>query len=432
MFKKNSLACAVILAAASQGTVASEMSDFLTGGSFNMELKTVGIDRDRDNHPALGDEAGLAQGVRLMYTTGKLFDRISLSANYYQSIKIHGQSGKGKTLDLLEINEDGDQDSYQKLGISARFHFNEKSFIQAGRSMINYPLLNDNNAYTTPGLTEAVNAEWGFGKGRVYGAYITGGNHRNKSDFVDYGLDGEKKPISLAGFDYNFGASGSRIEASAGQQDDYSNNYWLRGVITRQLDGVKLALDNRYFGKKLTGKTQDKVKEGGDDYSWFASSMLTAQYGDYTLSYSFQTVSDAEGFREALKGTFYKNGWHRWAGGDDFTKWGGSNHIYSMSFDKNDMDSHSLKFGHNLRAYVPGLSYFIRHTQGDWKDYNNNNKTLTDKATDLNINYAVQNPALKGLAANLVIQNNEEEKAKGGTQTMLDTRLTIVYRKSFY
>ena len=426
MFKKTMLAGAIGLVTASSA-FAFDANDFFTGGSFDMELRTVVIDRDRTNNENMGNEFSAGQGVRFNYSTGQLFNVLSFDVDYYQSTKLYGKTGKGNSTDILELGPDGRQNSYQKLAATAKLDFSEGNLIHAGRRFMNYPLLSDSDIRVTPSLTEAINGEFTFGNGRAYGAYATGGNARTGNDFNDYEVDGKKRAVSVIGADYDFGIEGSRLEASFGTQDDFADHYWLRGVFANTFNDLKLTLDTQFFGKQLQGATKNKLASNADDSTWQSSARLRGDYNNFSLSVGYQKVAETEGLHEVLSGPI-----QRWSGGSDFTRWHGLNAGFWLDFDKNGSESYSVRFDHRLDQVVPGLSYFLRYTTGSWVDNGNNGKKLNDSEFDAVLAYTAQNAALKGFSMELVSINTREERVDAKDQKMHDMRLFVHYRKSFF
>ena len=346
MIIKFSIISTAILAATTLQIQAAEPSTgFFTDSEVDLKLRTYYFNRDKI---AQADSKALSQGVRLDFKSGYINNVIGFDASLFSAVKLAGEAGHGGT-GLLRSDGDS-QRSYTKLGQAyIKVKLGEHSQINAGRMVLNTPLLNDSDSRSTPSSTQAIVAKTNIMGVNLYAISSNRSSSKTNQSFESYtDANGEDYEVNVIGGDYKF-SSGLRLKLAHAQAVDIVPQSYLNLSFPYTISNkVSVNFDLHYYSAESDGKALGHV---ASDY---ASDLynLAAQLSFDTskLALSYQQVS----------GDSYQLGW----GGDDETGFKTWNSVQRLDFNREEERSWQLRFDHEFKG-IQGLSFMTRYTHGD-------------------------------------------------------------------
>ncbi len=335
------------------GTQAASATDI---GEFRLQLKTFYFNRDKEEDNP--DSEALAQTMKLGYQSPYWRELARLNLDFFGSLKLIGDRGKGGT-GLLRDDADGSQNSYAKFGeANLEFRLPNEGQFKVGRMQLSQPLKYDDTSRALPATSQAADISLNLAGTVVYGLATDRGSPKADDGFGRYRDNtGDEFVVYIAGAKHTF-ANGLFVEASAGHANDVMNRAYLNARLPWKIDDdASLLLDAyQYFGWNDGAGALTNV---GPDYDSSLSS-LTLQFrnGNAKLALGAQKVSgDAHQIS--------------WDGGvqDDGTykNWLS---VTRLDFDRGGERSWQARFDYDFKDILDGLRVMARYTSGDNIDRN--------------------------------------------------------------
>lgn len=225
-------------------------SDMTLDGNF----RSYYFLRDNGTTSVIERNQAWASGGTLNFESGRLWDTISLGAEYFLSAPIDASDTTPGSGLLKPI-----QDPISVLGQAfVRGTFGEQVFT-LGRQRINKPFLNGNESRMLPHTFEAITWDGRWNRGRFFAGYVDKIKVRNSDEFISMG-----RRAGVAGSDEGMWEFGGRYEWGAGNyvglitsivpdilQTTYSeiDTRWYRGDWGFRL-GAQIA-DQRSIGDEI-------------------------------------------------------------------------------------------------------------------------------------------------------------------------------------
>ncbi len=389
-----SLYKAPLALAIAAGTLATTPAAFAANEpSLNINLRTLYFNRDfRDGTDARAegeDRVAASQAVRVDYASPFYNDIVGFDASIFGALKLDGRGGD-ENIGMLKA--DGtDTDSYAKLGQAfVKLKLGENTELRAGRMVLATPLLQDDDARSTPSSTQAIKLDTNIAGADLYAIYSDRAVGLSGTKFQKYEANGEDYDLYLVGGGYTF-ANGLSVHAAHGVADDYLRQTYLNAAYPIKLDnGDSFLIDAYYYD----GSDDGDLYGGDYDSNLFnlAGSYTT---GDLTLTLSYQNVGGDDG---------YDYGW----GGEDSNVLMVWNSVQYLDFNSADEESLQVRVDYNVAA-VPGLSLMARHTEG-WDIDAGIEDDLEENETDLEAKYVFQGGTFEGLSLRARVAHVESDQ----------------------
>lgn len=355
--------------------------------SLNINLRTLYFNRDIH-----GDEnqVAAAQAVRADYVSPYYNGVVGFDASIFGALKLDGRDNDAGSRVLKA--DGGDTESYAKLGQAyLKLKLGENTELRAGRMVLATPLLQDDDARSTPSSTQAVKLDTQLGGANLYAIYSDRAVDVNGTKFNKYKADnGEDYDLYLVGGAYTF-ANGLTVQAAHGVADDYLRQTYLNASYPIKLsNGDSALIDAHYYDGSDDGELY------GSDYD---SSLfnLAGRYttGDLTMTLSYQNIGGDDGYD------------YFWGGEDSnvLMVW---NSVQYLDFNSADEQSLQVRADYNVAA-VPGLSLMARHTEA-WDIDAGIEDDLEERETDLEAKYVFQGGTFEGLSLRARVAHVESEQ----------------------
>ncbi|USG59687.1 OprD family porin [Sneathiella marina] len=319
-------------------------------GEFEIKLKTYYFNRDKDQDNP--DSVAFTQGLMLYYNSPYLNDFVNLNAAGFANLKLVGESGKGGS-GLLQVQPDGSQTSYAKLGeLNLDFKLPKNGNLIIGRKQLTYPLKNDINNRATPAASQAAVLTYDIGGTTLYALASDRGSPKTVTKFNKYqDNNGDDFIVYIAGAKHEFENS-LFIEASAGHADNVMNRAYLDVQYPITLnDDYTLKLDaHQYFG---WADGEGAVANVGSDYYSSLTSLvghLSAHNARFTLG--FQNVS----------GDSHQVSWD--GGVNDENSYKTWHSVTRLDFDRGGERTYIVRLDYDLKDFIEGLTSMVRYTSG--------------------------------------------------------------------
>ncbi|GAA0683058.1 OprD family porin [Marinobacterium maritimum] len=384
-----SLYKAPLALAIAAGTLAATPAVFAANEpSLNINLRTLYFNRDiREGGE---NQIAASQAVRADYASPFYNDFIGFDASIFGALKLDGRDDdQGSRV----LNNDGnDTDSYAKLGQAyVKLKLAENTELRAGRMVLATPLLQDDDARSTPSSTQAVKLDTNIAGANLYAIYSDRAVDVNGTKFNKYkAANGEDYDLYLIGGGYTF-ANGLSVHAAHGVADDYLRQTYLNASYPIKLaNGDSVLIDAYYY-------------DGSDDGDLYGSDYdsnlfnLAGRYttGDLSLTLSYQNIGG-------------DNGYDYFWGGEDSNVLMVWNSVQYLDFNSDDEQSLQVRADYNVAA-VPGLSLMARHTEA-WDIDAGIEDDLEERETDLEAKYVFQGGTFEGLSLRARVAHVESEQ----------------------
>lgn len=403
----SALSAAIFMATSAQA------NPFLDDSSLDLELRNFYETNSEDDGSTEPSNSQWAQGVRVDFASGYFENIVGLDLGAYYSLKLgasHIDSPPGNP-GLLRVDADGDSQSYGKTSYAIKFNLFDMGVAKYGRIFLDTPLINDSDSRVLPSFREGFYADFTAAGLSAHTAWITKGNKKTESGFVDYEVNGDKESVQTLGGSYDFG-NGLALSADYGNQSNFSKQFLTEASFSTDVEGVELGVSGQYGHASRIGDT----KVSGEDNSQYTYGLkVNAAVGQANFGVAYTKVESTD------IGSFTTG----WSGGDDETGYFGYNSIQISDFNSNGEKAWGFSAGYDFAEIVNGLSVDGIYVMGktDPKDAKGNDET----EYNIDVNYSV--PQVKGLVARLRYAKNTMDNAgvDGKDKVQTDTRVILKY-----
>ncbi len=360
--------------------------------SLNINLRTLYF--NRDFRSGAEDRIGASQAVRVDYVSPYYNDVIGFDASVFGALKLDGRKAD-EAINMLKA-DGNDTDSYAKLGQAyLKLKLGENTELRAGRMVMATPLLQDDDARSTPSSTQAITLDTNIAGADLYAIYSDRAVSMSGTKFNEYkAANGEDYDIYLVGGGYTF-ENGLSVHAAHGVADDYLRQTYLNASYPIALaNGDSVLIDAYYY-------------DGSDDGDLYGSDYdsnlfnLAGRYttGDLALTLSYQKVGGDDGYDYSWDGFNNDN--------NVLMVW---NSVQILDFNSADEESLQVRADYNVAA-VPGLSLMARHTEG-WDIDGTAGDDLEESETDLEAKYVFQGGTFEGLSLRARVAHVESDEGQ--------------------
>ncbi|SMR69158.1 OprD family outer membrane porin [Marinobacterium sediminicola] len=353
--------------------------------SLNINLRTLYFNRDIH-----GDENQIAasQAVRVDYVSPFYNNLIGFDASVFGALKLDGRDNDQGSRVLK--NDGNDTDSYAKLGQAyLKLKLGENSELRAGRMVLGTPLLQDDDARSTPSSTQAITLDTNIAGADLYAIYSDRAVDVNGTKFNEYkDVNGDDYDLYVIGGGYTF-ANGLSVHAAHGVADEFQQTYLNASYPVALANGDSILIDAYYYDGSDDGTLY------GDNYESNLFN-LAGSYntGNLSLTLSYQNIGGDDD---------YNYGW----GGEDSNVLMTWNSVQYLDFNWADEQSLQVRADYNVAA-VPGLSLMARHTEG-WDIDSGAETDLEERETNLEAKYVFQGGTFEGLSLRARVAHVETE-----------------------
>jgi hypothetical protein len=180
--------------------------EFWSDMKLDTNYRTYYFLRDNDDTSLIEENEAWAAGGTLLFESGKLWNTVSLGAEYFLSAPISASDSKPGTGLLQPV-----QDSISVMGQAfVCGTFGEQVFT-FGRQRIDKPFLNGNESRMLPNTFEAVTWDGRWQQGRFFAGYVDKIKVRASDEFISMG-----RRAGVAGSDEGLWELGGRFEWGEG------------------------------------------------------------------------------------------------------------------------------------------------------------------------------------------------------------------------